>query len=86
MSSQVLQQRLTPAGRAKIETAAQSLVRDVRSNGKLTAKQKRGIEDFLGPLAVAQRKSPVSGAFVSGRYWARTSDPQLVELVLSQLS
>ena len=22
----------------------------------------------------------------SGRYWARTSDPQLVELVLSQLS
>ena len=23
---------------------------------------------------------------VSGRYWARTSDPQLVELVLSQLS
>jgi hypothetical protein len=27
-----------------------------------------------------------SGAFANGRYWARTSDPQLVELVLSQLS
>jgi hypothetical protein len=25
-------------------------------------------------------------AELSGRYWARTSDPQLVELVLSQLS
>ena len=24
--------------------------------------------------------------YVNGRYWARTSDPQLVELVLSQLS
>jgi hypothetical protein len=33
-----------------------------------------------------QRKSPVSRAFPGGRYWARTSDPQLVELVLSQLS
>jgi hypothetical protein len=32
------------------------------------------------------RKGPVSGAFPYGRYWARTSDPQLVELVLSQLS
>jgi hypothetical protein len=31
-------------------------------------------------------KAPISGAFMSGRYWARTSDPQLVELVLSQLS
>jgi integrase len=27
-----------------------------------------------------------SEGFVNGRYWARTSDPQLVELVLSQLS
>src|SRR5262249_21783699 len=26
------------------------------------------------------------GVAASGRYWARTSDPQLVELVLSQLS
>jgi hypothetical protein len=25
-------------------------------------------------------------AGLNGRYWARTSDPQLVELVLSQLS
>jgi hypothetical protein len=33
-----------------------------------------------------KEKGPVSGAFLDGRYWARTSDPQLVELVLSQLS
>ena len=32
-----------------------------------------------------QRKAPIS-RHVYGRYWARTSDPQLVELVLSQLS
>ena len=31
-------------------------------------------------------KARVSGPFGGGRYWARTSDPQLVELVLSQLS
>jgi hypothetical protein len=29
---------------------------------------------------------PFAGLSPSGRYWARTSDPQLVELVLSQLS
>jgi hypothetical protein len=40
-----------------------------------------------GPsLPLEKQKSPVSGAFRGGRYWARTSDPQLVELVLSQLS
>ena len=39
-----------------------------------------------------QRKARVDPERVSqadredGRYWARTSDPQLVELVLSQLS
>ena len=34
-----------------------------------------------------QRKNPPFPAGSSyGRYWARTSDPQLVELVLSQLS
>src|SRR5579872_5358880 len=32
------------------------------------------------------KKRPVSSLFLDGRYWARTSDPQLVELVLSQLS
>jgi hypothetical protein len=33
------------------------------------------------------KKSPVlAGLSFGGRYWARTSDPQLVELVLSQLS
>jgi hypothetical protein len=31
-------------------------------------------------------KAPFPGLFRGGRYWARTSDPQLVELVLSQLS
>jgi hypothetical protein len=31
-------------------------------------------------------KRPALQAFSYGRYWARTSDPQLVELVLSQLS
>ena len=31
------------------------------------------------------RLSRFTGVFY-GRYWARTSDPQLVELVLSQLS
>ena len=53
MPVDVLQQRLTPAARAKIEKAAQSVVRDVRSNRKLTAKEKRGIEDILGPLVNA---------------------------------
>lgn len=33
-----------------------------------------------------QKKVRVSGTIRDGRYWARTSDPQLVELVLSQLS
>ena len=28
----------------------------------------------------------LAGVSLGGRYWARTSDPQLVELVLSQLS
>ena len=38
----------------------------------------------------AERRSPwmigLAGLSADGRYWARTSDPQLVELVLSQLS
>ena len=33
-----------------------------------------------------KRKPPLCGGSRGGRYWARTSDPQLVELVLSQLS
>ena len=33
----------------------------------------------------SNKKAPCAGLFY-GRYWARTSDPQLVELVLSQLS
>ena len=35
--------------------------------------------------SLKQQKGPYAGPF-DGRYWARTSDPQLVELVLSQLS
>jgi hypothetical protein len=34
----------------------------------------------------ASRKGRNQADSESGRYWARTSDPQLVELVLSQLS
>jgi hypothetical protein len=34
---------------------------------------------------LCNRKALMQG-FFNGRYWARTSDPQLVELVLSQLS
>jgi hypothetical protein len=33
---------------------------------------------------MAREAGRTSGGY--GRYWARTSDPQLVELVLSQLS
>jgi hypothetical protein len=36
-------------------------------------------------LEPGMKKPRASRAF-DGRYWARTSDPQLVELVLSQLS
>ena len=40
-----------------------------------------------GPLCLSRNENPrASGGFRGGRYWARTSDPQLVELVLSQLS
>ena len=42
----------------------------------------------VGPVHVhrCQEKTPRERGFSGGRYWARTSDPQLVELVLSQLS
>jgi hypothetical protein len=46
-------QRLTPAVRARIEKEAQSLVRDVRSSKRLAARDKRAIQDFLGPLVSA---------------------------------
>jgi hypothetical protein len=39
------------------------------------------------PLPSRKPRNPHgSEASEDGRYWARTSDPQLVELVLSQLS
>jgi hypothetical protein len=37
-------------------------------------------------LPTASSRTRLRTAKFSGRYWARTSDPQLVELVLSQLS
>ena len=41
----------------------------------------------LPRLRTQKHETPLSKrGFGSGRYWARTSDPQLVELVLSQLS
>jgi integrase len=43
-----------------------------------TAERREGVKD-------AETRSFGAG-FLGGRYWARTSDPQLVELVLSQLS
>ena len=42
--------------------------------------------DALGVLAVVNKSPALAGLSEGGRYWARTSDPQLVELVLSQLS
>jgi hypothetical protein len=41
-----------------------------------------------GPAAdgVTPMKQTGAAGLFYGRYWARTSDPQLVELVLSQLS
>jgi integrase len=43
--------------------------------------------DEEGTTEELETQNPrASGGFANGRYWARTSDPQLVELVLSQLS
>ena len=36
--------------------------------------------------ALVNESPALAGLSEGGRYWARTSDPQLVELVLSQLS
>ena len=41
--------------------------------------------DMLLPVPHAGTPAVMQGSR-DGRYWARTSDPQLVELVLSQLS
>jgi hypothetical protein len=37
------------------------------------------------PLLRHEKNKPLSGAFLHGRYWARTSDPQLVERGLESL-
>jgi hypothetical protein len=42
--------------------------------------------EAIGLSEQATPSSPAAGRPPNGRYWARTSDPQLVELVLSQLS
>jgi hypothetical protein len=49
-------------------------------------KQSDGEAGFWTGPGFATSRRPNTQASVSGRYWARTSDPQLVELVLSQLS
>jgi hypothetical protein len=71
----------------------------VHSGGQLSAKlvvqgkqstepDERGTGQALLRRAFIRedQESPRLRAFLDGRYWARTSDPQLVELVLSQLS
>jgi hypothetical protein len=40
----------------------------------------------MGTPRKRRKPPPLQGFPCDGRYWARTSDPQLVELVLSQLS
>jgi hypothetical protein len=42
--------------------------------------------DFERLIVMASAEPKPDFDRLGGRYWARTSDPQLVELVLSQLS
>ena len=53
------------------------------STAAIAAARGRNVDDAPLPPAANPLLERVCG---SGRYWARTSDPQLVELVLSQLS
>jgi hypothetical protein len=46
----------------------------------------RFLATALPAVACLSNKKALVQGFFDGRYWARTSDPQLVELVLSQLS
>jgi hypothetical protein len=46
----------------------------------------RAFTPFLALLTLQEGRFPHRAEALDGRYWARTSDPQLVELVLSQLS
>ena len=71
-------EKLTPAERKAFDTAV-----DGHEMGTNVATE---ADDPRTAKASGHEKSPVSGASSDGRYWARTSDPQLVELVLSQLS
>ncbi len=48
--------------------------------------QTRGSDESRRKVVMASAQPKPDFPALSGRYWARTSDPQLVELVLSQLS
>ena len=54
--------------------------------GTTEARTRRTFLAYLARLARSTKGFPHGQAGQNGRYWARTSDPQLVELVLSQLS
>ena len=72
-------QRLTPAERNQHDAAlewAQLGTNDAMSVDVITD----------APAPGPRKNPPFPAGSPSGRYWARTSDPQLVELVLSQLS
>ena len=57
------------------------------SSDRLIAAHRAPILATALPGIVGWRnKKALMQGFFDGRYWARTSDPQLVELVLSQLS
>ena len=53
---------------------------------RLNVRPRRLDRRASGILAIGNCESKFRSADKYGRYWARTSDPQLVELVLSQLS
>jgi hypothetical protein len=80
--------RARGGSRPSVPTARAS--RPCRHGSPKASAKKRGVP-ILFPRAqgvsVPVNESPaLAGLLCSGRYWARTSDPQLVELVLSQLS
>jgi hypothetical protein len=87
----VLQPRVPPRYEAQkpcqlCAEAPSGSVKLLRSGGAAPA---LGTDSASVPIAPAAGSSPmrrIPHNQWDGRYWARTSDPQLVELVLSQLS
>src|SRR5262249_33439142 len=87
-------QALLASARRSRDRSRDALRSGDRENGRNGRKRQRMIsssgttraQDAKSVAAFGNRKSAVSSAFLSGRYWARTSDLQLVELALSQLS